>query len=92
MNPLLIAMARAAAHMPQLQSMSLETTMRDHDGGAGFEIYFHGLDQRTKLDYEPGDAKKARLYLVVGSWRPDEVVLRIWCEGREKLLVRFVEW
>ena len=67
MNPLLIAMARAAAHMPQLQRISLETTMRDHDGGAGFEIYFHGLGQRTKLDCEPGDAEKARLYLVVGS-------------------------
>ncbi|KAL8730717.1 MAG: hypothetical protein Q9166_003909 [cf. Caloplaca sp. 2 TL-2023] len=90
-NPLLLAMARAAAHMPQLQSMSLTTTMRDPDG-AGFEIYFHEAGRRNRHDSEPGDAGKARLYWFVGSWRPVDEVLKIWREKREGLLVRFIEW
>ena len=90
-NPLLHAMARAATRMPRLESMSLTSTMRDPDG-AGFEIYFHAAGQSSKLDSEPGDTDQARLDWVVGSWRPEDEVLKIWQEGREGLRIRFIEW
>ncbi|KAL9605308.1 MAG: hypothetical protein Q9179_001482 [Wetmoreana sp. 5 TL-2023] len=85
-NPLVLTMARAAAHMPQLQSMSLTSSMRDPDG-AGFEVYFHAATHVSKLDSEPGDADEARLYWVVGSWRPAEAVLKVWREGKEGLQI-----
>lgn len=90
-NPLLLAMARAAGHMPQLQSMSLVSKLHSFDG-AWFEIYYHAPGQRSNLDSEPGDLEKARLYWSVGKWRPDEEVLRIWRAGREEMKVKFVEW
>lgn len=90
-NPLLLAMARAAAHMPQLQSMSLVSKIRGADG-AGFEIYYHAPGQRSHLDSEPGDEEKARLYWAVGKWRPEEEVLRIWRAGRDEMKVQFFEW
>ena len=89
--PLLLAMARAAARMPQLESMSLTSTIRDPDG-AGFEVYFHAAGQSSKLDSEPEDTDQARLYWVVGSWRPEDEVLEIWREGRQRLQIRFIEW
>lgn len=90
-NPLLLAMARAAGQMPQLQGMSLVSEMRDADGAA-FEIYYHAPGQRSHLDSEPADVEKARLYWWVGKWRPDKEVLRIWGEGRERMKVKFFEW
>ncbi|KAI4117730.1 MAG: hypothetical protein LQ338_007500 [Usnochroma carphineum] len=90
-NPLALAMARAAAQMPQLQSMSLTSSMRDPDG-AGFELFFHAGSHVSNLDSEPEDANKARLYWVVGSWRPEEEVLKVWREGKEGLRIRFIEW
>lgn len=90
-NPFLLVMARAAGHMPKLQSMSLVSNMRGVDG-AGFEIYYHAPGQRSHLDSEPGDGEKARLYWAVGKWRPEEEVLRIWRAGREEMKVKFFEW
>ncbi|KAL8709697.1 MAG: hypothetical protein Q9220_005637 [cf. Caloplaca sp. 1 TL-2023] len=94
MNPLLLAMAHSAGQMPSLQTMSLTSTIRDPDA-AGFEVYFHAKGERSKFDpdEEPDIVDKERLYWFVGSWRPDEEVLKTWKEGREKeLVVRFVEW
>lgn len=90
-NPLLLAMARATAHMPQLQSMSLTSSIRDPDA-AGFEVYFYPVGQAGGLDADAGDVMKARLNWFVGSWRPEEEVLSVWREGKEGLVVRFVEW
>lgn len=90
-NPLLLAMARAAGHMPQLQSMSLVSKMRGADG-AGFEIYYHAAGQPSHLDSEPGDGEKARLYWAVGKWRPEEEALSIWRAGRDGMKVQFFEW
>lgn len=90
-NPLVLAMARAAARMPQLQSMSLTSSMRDPDS-AGFALYFHAAAHMSKLDSEPADADEARLYWVVGSWRPEEKVLEAWREGKEGLQIKFIEW
>lgn len=90
-NPLLLAMARAAGHMPLLQSMSLISKIRGADG-AGFEIYYHAPGQRSLLDSGPGDGEEARLYCAVGKWRPEEEVLRIWRAGREGMKVKLFEW
>ncbi|KAL8686030.1 MAG: hypothetical protein Q9218_007394, partial [Villophora microphyllina] len=60
MNPLLFAMARAAAQMRDLQSMSLTISMGSE--AAGFEIFFHAANDVSKLDEGPGDADVARLY------------------------------
>ncbi|KAL8719186.1 MAG: hypothetical protein Q9225_003787, partial [Loekoesia sp. 1 TL-2023] len=89
-NPLVLAMARAAAQMPQLQSMSLTTSMRDPDS-AGFELFFHAATHVSNLDSDPEDADKARLYWIVGSWRPDEEVLKVWREGKEGLQIKFIK-
>lgn len=90
MNPLLRAMARAAAHMPKLQIMSLQSTTRDPNA-AGFSIYFYAAGQRSKLKTQSGDPDKPRLFWHVGAWRPDDEVLKIWREGREGLHVKFIE-
>ncbi|KAL8852279.1 MAG: hypothetical protein Q9221_002881 [Calogaya cf. arnoldii] len=90
MNPLLCAMARAAAHMPQLQKMSLTSTTRDPNA-PGFSIYFYAAGQRSKLGFESGDLDKPRLFWHVGAWTPDDEVLKIWLEGREGLLIKFIQ-
>ncbi|KAL8641110.1 MAG: hypothetical protein Q9226_008672 [Calogaya cf. arnoldii] len=90
MNPLLAAMARAAAHMPKLQIMSLQSTTRDPNA-AGFSIYFYAAGQRSKLHTQSGDLDKPRLFWHVGAWRPDDEVLKIWREGREGLLIKFIQ-
>lgn len=87
-SPLLLAMARAAACMPRMEHMSLTSTAHD----AAFEISFHAAGQASHLDSEPGDGYKSRLYWYVESWRPDEVVLPIWREGKEGVLIKFIEW
>ncbi|KAL8932974.1 MAG: hypothetical protein Q9216_006581 [Gyalolechia sp. 2 TL-2023] len=90
-NPLLLAMARAAAHMPQLQSMTLTSTMHDPNG-PGFNVYFSAPANPSNYDAEPRDAEKARLEWDVGSWRPHEEVLDVWRAGKEDLLIKFIEW
>ncbi len=87
MNPLLLAMARAAACMPKMQHMSLTSTVRD----PVFELSFHAAGQASHSDSEPGERDTPRLYSYMGSWRPDERVLETWCESREGLLVKFIE-
>lgn len=91
LNPLLLAMARAAAHMPQLENMSLISSIRDPNC-AGFEIFFHAAGHSSRFDSEPGDVEKARLHWWLGSWRPQDQVLKVWREGREGLIIRFVGW
>ncbi|KAL8779260.1 MAG: hypothetical protein Q9213_007032 [Squamulea squamosa] len=90
-NPLLLAMARAAAHMPKLQDMSLKSTL-DDPNAAGFAVYFNAAGHPSSLRSQPGDLARARLYWVVGSWRPENGVLKIWSESREGLLIKFFEF
>ncbi|KAL8756548.1 MAG: hypothetical protein Q9184_004462 [Pyrenodesmia sp. 2 TL-2023] len=85
-NPLLLAMARAAACMPRLQHMSLTSTAHD----ATFEILFYAAGQASHLGSESWD--RPRLYLYVGTWRPDDEIFEVWQENRKGLLVRFNEW
>lgn len=87
-NPLLLAMARAAACMPRMQHMSLTSTAHD----ATFEVLFYAAGQASHLDSEPGEGERPRLYWYVESWRPDEEVLQVWREGKEGLLIKFIEW
>lgn len=87
-NPLLLAMARAAACMPKIQHMSISTTAREP---ARFEVAFHAAGQASHLDSEPGETDQPRLYLYLGTWRPDERVFETWRESREGLLVKFID-
>ncbi|KAL8965842.1 MAG: hypothetical protein Q9183_003665, partial [Haloplaca sp. 2 TL-2023] len=92
MNPLLHAMARAAAHMPSLRTMTLTSTLRNPKT-RDFAVSFFGVGERSKkLDIEAGISEKARLYVCAGTWRPAAEVLNIWREGRPGLEIRFVEW
>ncbi|KAL9578752.1 MAG: hypothetical protein Q9212_005524 [Teloschistes hypoglaucus] len=90
-TPLLIAMARAAAQMPKLQNMSLKTSSRDPNG-AGFEIHFYGAGFASRTGKYVVQTAEARLNWYVGSWRPTEEILNIWREGKEGLLIEFVEF
>ena len=89
MNPLRLAQARAAVHMPKLQTMSLESTIDDFNT-SGFSIYFYAAGQRSNREFDSGDTDKPRLFWRVGAWRPDNEVLKIWREGREGLLIKFI--
>ncbi|KAL8684720.1 MAG: hypothetical protein Q9218_008168 [Villophora microphyllina] len=89
-NPLLLAMARAAEQMPRLQTMSLTSTMRDPEG-AGFEVHFYGEGEHSHCDREAGGAQGARLNWAVGKWRPEEEILGKWREGKEGIKVEFWE-
>ncbi|KAL9030616.1 MAG: hypothetical protein Q9196_001283 [Gyalolechia fulgens] len=88
MNPLLLAMARAAAYMPKMQHMSLTSTVRD----PVLEVSFFAGGQPSHSDSEPGDGDRPRLYSYMGKWRPDYRVLETWRESREGLVVKFIEW
>ncbi|KAL8928974.1 MAG: hypothetical protein Q9208_001417 [Pyrenodesmia sp. 3 TL-2023] len=87
-NPLLLAMARAAACMPRMRDMSLTSTVRD----SAFVVSFYAAGQASPLDTEPVQAENPRLYLCMGTWRPDDEILEVWHENREGLLVKFIEW
>ncbi|PGH15129.1 hypothetical protein AJ79_02655 [Helicocarpus griseus UAMH5409] len=75
MNPLLIAMARAAQHAPSLEKMRLRVP-RPY-GGRYFDVWFlvKGVPSKSEEE-EPSD--KTRVIWQVGDWRPDEEVLRHW--------------
>ncbi|KAL8933990.1 MAG: hypothetical protein Q9211_005469, partial [Gyalolechia sp. 1 TL-2023] len=89
-NPLLLAMARAAAHMPHLEGMTLKSSMRNPDpDGADFEIGFYSVANRGRFPFEPPCEEKARVDWFVGSWRPDDEVLQAWRAGKEGLRIRF---
>lgn len=90
-NPLLLAMARAAKQMPRLRKMSLTSTMRNPDG-AGFEVLFYSEGEHSLSDIEVGGAEGARLVWVVGKWRPREEILSKWREGKEGVKVKFWEF
>ncbi|KAL8782082.1 MAG: hypothetical protein Q9213_005723 [Squamulea squamosa] len=89
-NPLLLAMARAAAHMPKLQVMQLSSTLRDPNG-ASFEVFYYAAGC-VDPDHVNDDKERDRLIWYVNAWRPDEEVLEAWREGKRGVNVRFVEW
>ncbi|KAL8641208.1 MAG: hypothetical protein Q9226_008663, partial [Calogaya cf. arnoldii] len=89
-NPLLLAMARAAACVPELREMALDSTMQT----AGFSIYFSAagyVNCSSHLISAPEEIGKPRLYWWVGSWRPDNELQKIWRQGKEDLVVKFLE-
>ncbi|KAI4181725.1 MAG: hypothetical protein L6R41_006445 [Letrouitia leprolyta] len=90
-NPLLLAVARAAADMPQLQGMSLKAYTSDPKCRP-FDVQFCApmnlCSHDVKSDYED----VARLYWAVGSsWRPDDEILDVWRNGKEGLLIKYVD-
>ena len=91
MNPLLLAMARAAKQMPRLQTMSLTSTMRDPDG-AGFEVHSYCEGEHSHFDTEIGGVEGTRLIWAVGKWRPREEILSKWQEAKEGVKVKFWEF
>ncbi|KAL8768215.1 MAG: hypothetical protein Q9194_005769 [Teloschistes cf. exilis] len=90
-NPLLLAMARSAAQMPDLQSMTLKTS-RIGSYGTRFEIQFFAAGYASRWGEKIGETTEASLTWYVGSWRPAEEILKIWREAKEGLKIRFVEW
>ncbi|KAK2801610.1 hypothetical protein FQN50_007671 [Emmonsiellopsis sp. PD_5] len=75
MNPLLIAMARAAHHAPSLQKMRLGV----YEQGLikrYFEVWYIAKGVPSRTGQDPAD--KARVMWYVGDWRPDEEVERHW--------------
>jgi hypothetical protein len=95
-NPLLKAMARAAACMPSLQNMSLGAELQDPDS-TPFEMSFIAAGTPNYLDRYPDDVSKPRLYWETGAWRPDEEVLTLWKQAIRSqgkagdLMVKFLE-
>ena len=93
-TPFLVAMARAAGQMPKLQRMSLETELVS-EGQAHFELQYLAPGQQCDLDSEPGDSEKPRLYLLVGKWRPEEEIIKLWTEHKGvdgDIIVRYLDW
>ncbi|KAI9766216.1 MAG: hypothetical protein M1839_005006 [Geoglossum umbratile] len=90
--PLLLSMARAAACMPVLRRFSLAAELHSAEG-AQFEVMYLGKAEKCVYDrMEEGDEGKERVYWQVGGWRPGEEVGKAWDEGREGVLMRFLEW
>ena len=90
-DPLLLAMAKAAKQMPRLQTMSLTSTMRD-PYGVGFEVHFYGEGKHSHFDSGAEGVEDARLIWAVGKWRPREEILSKWQEGKEGVTVKFWEF
>ena len=89
-NPLLLAMARAAACMPKLQVMELRSTLRG-PCDEFFRVYYYAAGCVDPM-YLEDDKERDRLLWYVNAWRPDEEVLEAWREGKRGVNVRFVEW
>lgn len=93
-NPLLVAMARAAGQMPKLERMSLTARLICAEKSY-FELDYLAPGVEMLYVEKIGDVKKPRLYWHVGKWRPDEEVLRLWREGKgveQEILVSFLEY
>lgn len=89
-NPLLLAMARAAAQMPKLEHMSLDSSLSDVD--ASFEINYYAPGIFSDWGPEDEDEESPRLYWAVGSWRPAENILKQWWKSKEAIQIRFLEY
>lgn len=92
MPPLLLAMARAAGHMPALERMTLGAQLVGSSEDAVFQVEFLGRGVPGQFD-EAGESERERVIWCVGKWRPQEGLEKVWREGRgEGLGWRFVEW
>ncbi|OWP00746.1 hypothetical protein B2J93_8437 [Marssonina coronariae] len=91
--PLMTAMAKGLACMPNLQTLTLahqlagclKVTAGPGVGArAVFEVVFiaQGLDDFA--DTAPEDKKRARIYCQTGEWVPDDEVFSIWNEWRPR--------
>ncbi|KAL8872950.1 MAG: hypothetical protein Q9174_001512 [Haloplaca sp. 1 TL-2023] len=87
-NPLLEAMARAASHMPRLETMMLSSTMRAH-GGQIFAVFYIANGVKGVSDSDPTDTNLSRMHWCVGSWRPEEVILDIWRKEKGVAKIEF---
>ena len=89
-NPLLMAMARAASQMPKLQTMGLSSTMRDPSGKV-FCVSYTAKGVKSSAGPDPGDVETPRMDWIVGSWRPNDVVLDIWRKEKWVSKINFIE-
>ncbi|KAL9628113.1 MAG: hypothetical protein Q9204_006102 [Flavoplaca sp. TL-2023a] len=90
-NPLLIAMARAAGQMPKLQSMGLSSTMRDTSGQV-FCVSYIAKNFESPTGSDPGGFETPRIDWSVGSWRPISVILDVWRKEKGVSKIKFIDW
>ncbi|KAL9639076.1 MAG: hypothetical protein Q9204_001250 [Flavoplaca sp. TL-2023a] len=90
-NPLLMAMARAAGQMPKLQTMALISTMRDRRRKV-FCVSYVAKEVESPTEWDPGDVETPRMDWSVGSWRPKDVILDVWRKEKGVSKIEFVEW
>lgn len=78
MSPLILAFAKAVKHMPSIVIAALTTgPLQGPDDTFQFEIVYYGPDGKKDMYGDEGlDRNSPRLYFEVGSWIPDEEVLR----------------
>lgn len=96
-NPLLIAMARAAGQMPKLQGMWLAAAQLGCWDHSYFELGYVAPGLEMLQGEDIGDVEKPRLWWRVGKWRPEEEVLRLWRKGKgagaeQEILVSFLDY
>ncbi|KAL8836842.1 MAG: hypothetical protein Q9176_006075 [Flavoplaca citrina] len=90
-NPLLMAMARAAGQMPKLQIMGLTATMSDPSGKDFCVSYLaKGVEGPTGSDL--GDVDTPRMIWSVGSWRPNNEILDVWRKQKGVSKINFIDW
>ena len=90
-NPLLMAMARAAGQMPKLQSMGLSSTMRDPSGPV-FCVSYIAKNVDSPTGSAPGGFETPRVDWSVGSWRPTSVILDVWRKEKGVSKIKFMDW
>ncbi|KAL9041899.1 MAG: hypothetical protein Q9180_000968 [Flavoplaca navasiana] len=90
-NPLLMAMARAAGQMPKLQTMGLSATMTDPSGKA-FCVSYVAKELESPTGSDPGDVDTPRIAWRVGSWRPINEILDVWRKEKGVSKIEFEEW
>jgi len=78
LTPLLEAMAKAAAQMPQLQEISLSTYLEAKRMEWGVSYYAPGQASRVTLQGEADELLKRRLYWDVGAWRAEPNLRALW--------------
>ncbi|KAL9029237.1 MAG: hypothetical protein Q9180_007054, partial [Flavoplaca navasiana] len=89
-NPLLMAMARAAGHMPKLQTMGLSSTMRDPSGKV-FRVSYIAKEVESPTGSDPGDFETPRIDWSVGSWRPNNETLDVWRKEKGVSKIDFLD-
>lgn len=78
--------------MPALERMTLDADVLGSSQPGVFLVEFLGRGVKGQFE-EVGESEAERVVWIVGAWRPEEAVEKVWREGRWKGLGwRFVEW